>query len=65
MAGMTDERHIVAGSLALCRALRSVGRDPVATEQAIAEAEAHFEAVRTVSPKPKTENPVKTKGQDQ
>ena len=64
MAGITDERHFVEAGLALCRALRAVGRDPKAAEDAISEAEAHFEAVRTVSPKPKTEKPVKTKGQD-
>lgn len=65
MAGITDERHIVEAGLALCRALRAVGRDPHATEQAIQEAEAHFEAVRTVSSKPKAGKAAETEGNDQ
>lgn len=62
MTGITDEKHIVEAGLALCAALRSVGRDPAATEQSIAEAEAHFNAVRT--PNKKAEKPADKKGQD-
>ena len=55
MAGITDERHIVEAGLALCAALRAVGRDPDAAEKSISEAEAHLNAVRT--PNKKAERP--------
>jgi hypothetical protein len=61
MTGITDERHMVEAGLALCAALRTVGRDPEATAKAIDEAEAHFNAVRTPgsSKLPKAEKPEK------
>ena len=62
MAGITDERHLVEAGLALCAALRSIGRDPEATEKKITEAEAHLEAVRTLNKK--AAKPADTKGKD-
>ena len=63
MSGITDERHLVEAGLALCAALRAVGRDPAATEQHVTEAEAHLNAVRT--PSKKADKPAEKKGQAQ
>ena len=60
MAGITDEKHIVEAGLALCAALRAVGRDPQAAEQHITEAEIHLNAVRTPN-KPKADKPADVK----
>lgn len=60
MTGITDERHIVEAGLALCAVLRSLAPGPGETADLIAEAEAHFNAVRTPN-KTKAEKPADEK----